>query len=47
MILNRYKKASYDVSTIFTTMPHNLIKEKLIDLIEQTFDIEGSLYFGL
>ena len=26
-----------DFSTLYTTLPHNLIKEKLTDLIEQTF----------
>ena len=24
----------YDFSTLYTTLPHNLIKEKLLDLIE-------------
>ena len=23
----------YDLSTLYTTLPHNLIKEKLVDLI--------------
>ena len=27
----------YDFSTLYTTLPHNLIKEKLLDLIEWTF----------
>ena len=27
----------YDFSTLYTTLPHNLIKEKLLDLIERTF----------
>ena len=27
-------------------MPHNLIKEKLTELIEQTFNREGSLYLA-
>ena len=26
--------STYDVSTLYTTLPHNLIKEKLLDLIE-------------
>ena len=34
----------YDFSTIYTTLPHNLIKEKVTELIEQTFNREGSLY---
>ena len=29
--------STYDVSTLYTTLPHNLIKEKLLDLIELTF----------
>ena len=28
---------TYDFSTLYTTLPHNLIKEKLLDLIEWTF----------
>ena len=37
---------SYDFSTLYTTLPHNLIKEKLIDLIEWTFQREGSSYIA-
>ena len=33
-------------STIFSTLPHNLIKDKLIDLIERTFNREGSPYLA-
>ena len=29
--------STYDFSTLYTTLPHNLIKEKLLDLIERTF----------
>ena len=29
--------STYDFSTLYTTLPHNLIKDKLIDLIERTF----------
>ena len=29
--------STYDFSTLYTTLPHNLIKEKLIDFIERTF----------
>ena len=36
--------STYDLSTLYTTLPHNLIKEKLTELIEQTFNREGSLY---
>ena len=28
--------STYDFSTLYTTSPHNLIKDKLIDLIERT-----------
>ena len=34
--------STYDFSTLYTTLPHNLIKDKLIDLNERTFNIEGS-----
>ena len=37
---------TYDFSTLYTTLPHNLIKEKLTELIEQTFNREGSLYLA-
>ena len=33
-------------STLYTTLPHNLIKDKLVDLIERTFQREGSLYIA-
>ena len=37
--------STYDFSTLYTTLPHNLIKEKRIDLIERTFyKKEGKLY---
>ena len=35
--------STYDFSTLYTTLPHNLIEEKLTELIEQTFNREGSL----
>ena len=38
--------ATYDFSTLYTTLPHNLIKEKLINLIEWTFKREGSPYIA-
>ena len=38
--------SSYDFSTLFTTLPNNLIKKKLIELIEHTFNREGSLYLA-
>ena len=33
----------YDFSTLYTTLPHNLIKEKLINLIGWTFKRGGSV----
>ena len=38
--------STYDFSTLYTTLPHNLIKEKLTEFIEQTFSREGSLYLA-
>ena len=39
--------STYDFSTSYTTLPHNLIKEKLLDLIERTFyKKEGKLYLA-
>ena len=38
--------STYDFSTLYTTLPHNLIKDKLVDLIERTFKREGSLYIA-
>ena len=29
-----------------TALPHNLIKEKITEIIEQTFNREGSLYLA-
>ena len=53
-ILNKLKSRGFlasalstnDFSTLYTTLPHNLIKEKLTELIEQTFNREGSLYLA-
>ena len=53
-ILNKLKSrgflasglSTYDFSTLYTTLPHNLIKEKLTELIGQTFNREGSLYLA-
>ena len=33
-------------STLYTTLPHNLIKDKLVDLIEKKIQREGSLYIA-
>ena len=38
--------STYDFFTLYTTLPHNLIKEKLINLIEWTFKREGSPYIA-
>ena len=39
--------STYDFSSLNTTLPHNLIKEKLLDLIEGTFyKKEGKLYLA-
>ena len=50
-ILNKLKSrgflasrlSTYDFSTLYTALPHNLFKEKLTELIEHTFNREGSL----
>ena len=36
--------STFEFSTLYTTLPHNLIKEKRINLIEWTFKREGSPY---
>ena len=42
--------STYAFSTLYTTLPHNLIKEKLLDLIERAFErfykTEGTLYLA-
>ena len=38
--------STYDFSTLYTTLSHNLIKDKLVYLIERTFHREGSLYIA-
>ena len=38
--------STYDFSTLYTTLSHNLIKEKLIHLIEWTSKREGSPYIA-
>ena len=43
---NATSLSTYDFSTLYTTLPHNLIKDKLIDLIERTSQREGSLYLA-
>ena len=41
-----FSLSTYDLSTLYTTLPHNLIKEKLNVLIEWTFHGEDSLYLA-
>ena len=43
---NATSLSTYDFSTLYTTLPHNLIEDKLIDLIERTFQREGSPYLA-
>ena len=43
---NATSLSTYDFSTLYTTLPHNLSKDKLIDLIERTFQREGSPYLA-
>ena len=38
--------STYDFSTLYTTLPRSLIKDKLNELIDQTFYREGSLYLA-
>ena len=42
--------STYDFSTLYTTLPYNLIKEKLLDLIEHAFKKifknQGKLYLA-
>ena len=40
------KLSTYDFSTLYTTLPHHLIKDKLIDLINQTFIPENTQYLA-
>ena len=44
--LNATSLSTYDFPTLYTTLPHNLIKDKLIDLIERTFQREGYPYLA-
>ena len=38
--------STYNFSTLYTSLPHNLINEKLSEIIEQIFNREGSLYLA-
>ena len=37
--------STYDFSTLYTTLPHNLIRNQLVDLIENTFRREEEALF--
>ena len=43
---NATSLSNYDFSTLYATLPHNLIKDKLIDLFKRTFQREGSPYLA-
>ena len=53
-VLNKLKSRGFrvtslstcDFSKLHTTLPHNLIKEKLINLIEWTFKMDGLPYLA-
>ena len=53
-VLNKFKSknfqasklSTYDFSTLYTTLPHHLIKDKLIDLINRTFIRENTKYLA-
>ena len=38
--------STYDFSTLHTTLSHNFIKDKLVDLIERIFQRKGSHYIA-
>ena len=38
--------STYDFSTLNTNLSHNLMKDKLVDLIERIFQREGSHYIA-
>ena len=37
--------STYDFSTLYTTLPHNLFKDKLVDLIERIFKEKALFIF--
>ena len=43
---NATSLSTYDFSTLYTTLPHNLIKDKHNDLIKRLFQREGSPYLA-
>ena len=40
------KLSTYDFSTLYTTLPHHLIKDELNDLINRTFIRENTQYLA-
>ena len=38
--------STYDFSTLYSTLPHNVIRNQLVDLIENTFRREEVLYLA-
>jgi hypothetical protein len=38
--------STYDFSTLYTTLPHNLIKERLVPLIQKTFARENTTFLA-
>ena len=40
------KLSTYDFSTLYTMLPHHLINDKLIDLINRTFIRENTQYLA-
>ena len=40
------KLSTSDFSTLYTTLPHRIIKDKLIDLTDRTFSRENALYLA-
>ena len=53
-VLNKFKSknfqasklSTYDFTTLYTTLPHHLIKDKHIDLINRTFIRENTQYLA-
>ena len=53
-VLNKFKSknfqasklSTYDFSTLYTTLPYHLIKDKLIDLINRTFIRKNTQYLA-
>ena len=43
---NATSLSTHEFSTLYTTLPHNSIKDKLIALIQRTFQREGSPYLA-